>query len=82
MGYDWARLQREDDERSDRAGLALGVTYLTMGVLGVVLTLVGVVQGWGAVAWQVLVGAGMLVGYQVVRRRRRDAPPADGDTSP
>lgn len=71
MGFDWKKIEREDEERHSRAALWMGVAYVTLAVIGLMAALL--TRRWesiiGVIAW-VIVGGGLLLGYRLKRNRR------------
>lgn len=73
MGYDWKKLEREENERSDRCSRQAAVGWIGIGVLGPLagFLLTGS-YGWeSGVVW-VLMGLVVLVPLLIADRRRRN----------
>lgn len=72
MVFDWKKLEREDQQRNDRAALALGVAYCTLAVIGFLVILL--TRRWESIVAQVIwlvIGLILLLGYWLTRNRRR-----------
>lgn len=72
MVFDWKKLEREDQQRNDRAAPALGVAYCTLAVIGFLVILL--TRRWESIVAQVIwlvIGPILLLGYWLTRNRRR-----------
>ncbi|RCK70806.1 hypothetical protein DT076_05305 [Desertihabitans brevis] len=70
MAFDWKRLERQDRERVDRAGLGMGLGWLVGGVLALVGTRLGWWSGGDSAVVGVVLGVVFLAAYGFARRRR------------
>ena len=78
MAYDWKRLEREDDERSDYAARNVGLSFVILGIIGPVVgfLITGSYNWASALIWIVLGLAALIPGWFALRRARRAGRPA------
>ena len=71
MGFDWKKLEREENERQDKSSWTFGLGWLAIGVIGPVVAflITGRFDLVGAVLW-IAIGLMFVVPTLVIRRSR------------